>query len=259
VKRVHTQAADRASLRNVSRRENEAGRSDYLKAMAIKTGSSFLAATIGQTAVMAITGVFLYLYVLSHLIGNLQIYLGREEINAYARFLHSHYAMLWTARILLLTAVVIHIAFGVRLWWLGRHIARPVPYFMKKDVPPAYASRTMMRSGLVILVFVVFHILHLTTGSLGLPFHELDVYGNVTAGFRILWVSLFYMVAMVFLGMHLYHGLWTIFPLLGLSHPRYTKMLKWVAHTFAVLISAGFIFIPLSALLGWLGSGGVSR
>ncbi|MGP0073492.1 MAG: succinate dehydrogenase cytochrome b subunit [Bryobacteraceae bacterium] len=221
--------------------------------MLIKIERPFFATTIGQTAVMAVTGTLLYLYVLSHLIGNLQIYLGREQINAYAVFLHSHYAMLWTARSLLLAAILIHIMLGVRLWWLGRHVARPIPYFMKKDVPPAYASRTMMRSGTVILAFVVFHILHLTTGSLGLPFHELDVYGNLTAGFHIVWVSLFYMVAMVFLGMHLYHGLWTIFPLFGVSHPRYTRMLKWAAHFFAVLIPAGFISIPLAIIAGWLG------
>ncbi len=205
---------------------------------------------------MAATGVVLYVYVLSHLIGNLQIYLGRQQINAYAKLLHSHYVMLWTARILLLAAVLIHIAVGARLWWLGRHVARPIPYFMKKDVPRAYASRTMMRSGMVILAFGVFHILHLTTGSLGLPFHELDVYGNLTAGFHIVWVALIYMATMVFLGMHLYHGLWTIFPLLGVSHPRYTGMLKWAAHIFAVLIAGGFISIPVAVLAGWLrGSG----
>ncbi len=216
------------------------------------TAKAFLATTIGQTAVMAATGVFLYLYVLSHLIGNLLVYVGREQINTYAAILHSHYVMLWTARVLLLAAVVIHIGVGARLWWLGRHVARPAPYFMKKDVPPAYASRTMMRSGVAILVFVVFHVLHLTTGSLGLPFHELDVYGNLTAGFHILWVSAIYMFAMVFRGMHLYHGLWTIFPLLGFSHPRYTRKLKWAAHIFAVSISGGFISIPLAIVAGWV-------
>ncbi|HYL38663.1 MAG TPA: hypothetical protein VEV17_22285 [Bryobacteraceae bacterium] len=109
--------------------------------MLIKMERPFFARTIGQTAVMAATGTLLYLYVLSHLIGNLQIYLGREQINAYAVFLHSHYAMLWTARTLLLAAALIHIVLGVTRWWLGRHVARPSPYFMKKDVPPAYASR----------------------------------------------------------------------------------------------------------------------
>ncbi len=222
------------------------------KAVVMKTEFSFFATTIGQTALMATTGGVLYLYVFFHLLGNLQIYLGREQINAYAVYLHSHYAMLWAARSLLLIAVLIHITIGAKLWWLGRRIARPIPYFMKKDVPPAYASRTMMRSGAVILVFVVFHILHLTTGSLGLPFRELDVYDNLTAGFHIIWVSIFYMIAMVFLGMHLYHGLWTIFPLLGVSHPRYTRMLKWVAHIFAILIAAGNISIPLAVLAGWL-------
>jgi len=201
---------------------------------------------------MAFTGLVLYLYVLDHLLGNLQVYMGRNQINGYARLLHSHSVLLWTARALLFAAVLIHITLGVRLWWLGRHTARPKPYFMKKDVPPAYASRTMMCSGAVILVFVVFHVLHLTTGSLGLPYRELDVYGNLTRGFHIIWVSVVYIVAMVFLGMHLYHGLWTMFPLLGVSHPRYTRILKRFAHTFAILIAAGNISIPLAVLSGWL-------
>src|SRR5579864_1808810 len=98
----------------------------------------FLATTIGQTALMATTGAFLYLYVFFHLLGNLQVYLGREQINAYAIFLHSHYAMLWAARTLLLAVVLLHITIGANLWWLGRHAARPISYFMKKDVPPAY-------------------------------------------------------------------------------------------------------------------------
>jgi|SRR6185437_9686489 len=173
--------------------------------------TSFFVTTIGQTALMSATGIVLYLYVFSHLLGNLLIFLGRGQINADGILLHSHPAMLWMARSVLLIAVLIHIATGTRLWWLGRHTARPVPYYRRKHVPPGYASRTMMRSGMVILIFVFFHILHLTTGSIGLPFHERDIYANVVAGFRIPWVSLGYIIAMVFLGMHLYHGLWTIF------------------------------------------------
>ena len=201
---------------------------------------------------MVATGVVLYLYVFSHLFGNLLIFLGRGQINAYAVLLHSHPAMLWTARSVLLIAVLIHIATGARLWWLGRHTARPIPYSRRKHVPPGYASRTMMRSGTVILIFVVFHILHLTTGSIGLPFHELDVYGNLIAGFRMKWLSIVYVTAMVFLGMHLYHGLWTIFPLLGVCDPRLTRILKWLAHIFAISIAAGFISIPIAVLAGWL-------
>ncbi|MFZ0594843.1 MAG: succinate dehydrogenase cytochrome b subunit [Bryobacteraceae bacterium] len=219
----------------------------------MKSKASFLATTIGQTALMSATGVVLYLYVFSHLLGNLLIFSGRGPINAYGILLHSHPVMLWTARSVLLIAVLIHIATGTKLWWLGRHTARPIPYARRKHVPPGYASRTMMRSGMVILIFVIFHILHLTTGSIGLPFHELDIYGNVTAGFHIVWVSIVYAVAMVFLGMHLYHGLWTIFPLFGLSHPRLTRILKWPAHIFAIAIAAGFISIPVAVLAGWLG------
>jgi succinate dehydrogenase / fumarate reductase cytochrome b subunit len=106
----------------------------------------------------------------------------------------------------------------------------------------------MMRSGTIILLFVNFHILHLTTGSIGLPFHELDIYGNVTAGFHIVWVSIAYAVAMVFLGVHHYHGLWTIFPLLGGIPSPVNRILKWPAHVFAIAIAAGFISIPIAVL-----------
>lgn len=218
----------------------------------MKSNPSFFATTIGQTALMSATGVVLYLYVVSHLLGNLIIFLDRGQINAYGILLHSHPVMLWTARSLLLIAVLLHIATGTKLWWFGRHTARPIPYARRKHVPPGYASRTMMRSGAIILLFVIFHILHLTTGSTGLPFHEHDIYANVTAGFRIPWVSAVYLIAMVFLGMHLYHGLWTIFPLLGLSDPRLTRILKWVTHLFAISIAAGFISIPVAVLAGWL-------
>lgn len=202
---------------------------------------------------MSLTGVILALYVFSHVLGNLLIFLGRDPINTYGILLHSHPALLWIARSILLITVLIHIATGTRLWWLGRHKARPVAYLQRKHVPPGYASRTMMRSGAIILIFVIFHILHLTSGSIGLPFHERDIYFNVIEGFCIPWVSALYILAMVFLGMHLYHGLWTFFPILGLCDPRLSRMLKRAAHILAVLIAAGFISIPVAVLAGWLG------
>jgi succinate dehydrogenase / fumarate reductase cytochrome b subunit len=106
----------------------------------MKTNPSFFATTIGQTALTSATGVVLYLYVFSHLLGNLLIFSGPGRINAYGIWLHSHPVMLWAARSVLLSAVLIHIATDTKLWWLRRHAARPIPYARRKHVPPGYAS-----------------------------------------------------------------------------------------------------------------------
>jgi len=209
----------------------------------------FYQASIGKKIVMAVTGFILFGYVLVHLLGNLQIYLGPEQINAYARFLHSKPLLLWGARAVLLTAVILHITASLQLWRLNRR-ARPVGYVMENDPPAGYASRTMLWSGPIIAAFVIFHILHLTTGSVGLPYRELDPYHNMVYGFRIWPVSLSYITAMVLLAMHLYHGVWSMFQTVGISHPRYTPWLKRLAAAFALFIGAGNISIPVAVLAG---------
>lgn len=212
----------------------------------------FYQAAIGKKVVMAATGFILFGYVLVHLVGNLQIYLGPGPINRYAEFLHSMPALLWFARLVLLAAVALHITASVQLWLLKRR-ARPVDYIKEDDPPAGYASRTMLWSGPIIAAFVVFHVLHLTTGSVGLPFRELDPYHNVVYGFRILPVSIAYVVAMTLLAMHLYHGVWSMFQSVGISHPRYTPLLKRLAAAFAIFIGAGNISIPIAVLTGIVG------
>lgn len=218
----------------------------------------FYQAPIGKKAVMAVTGVILFLYVVGHLIGNLQIYApDREQINRYAAFLHepSRAALLWLVRAVLLACVALHIFASLQLWNLQR-AARPVGYVKKDDVPSAYAARTMMWSGPIVAAFIIFHILHLTTGAV-LPLEELgpnqpNVRANVIAGFQHPAVAGFYIFAMALLCMHLYHGLWSMFQSLGMSHPRYTPGLKRAAAVCALLIAAGNISIPLAALAGLL-------
>lgn len=216
----------------------------------VRRNSAFYETTIGKKFVMAASGAILYLYILAHLAGNLLIYGGREAINNYARLLHAQPPLLWTARGILLAAVAAHIVTSVQLWWLNKHVARPIGYVRKKDVPPAYASGTMMWSGPIIAGFVIFHLLHLTAGSLGLPFHELDAYGNLVGGFRIAWVAAIYVIAMIFLAMHLYHGFWSLFQSLGVSHPPVNRKLKYLAHVLAIAIGAGFISIPVMVFIG---------
>jgi succinate dehydrogenase / fumarate reductase cytochrome b subunit len=218
----------------------------------------FWEAPIGKKVVMAGTGFILFGYVVAHLLGNLQIYSPNpEQINIYAAFLHnpSNAAALWIARLALLGAVGMHIVASIQLWNLKRE-ARPIAYYKKADVPTAYAARTMMWSGPIIAFFIIFHILHLTVGAVpGLPVAEIsehhpNVRANVIAGFSSPLVSGFYIIAIVLLCMHLYHGLWSMFQSLGINHPRYTPVFKKFAAIAAIAICIGNISIPISVLLG---------
>jgi len=216
----------------------------------------FYESTLGKKAVMAVTGVILFGYVLGHLIGNLQIYApDPNQINRYAHFLHAHDVLLWIVRCGLLVSVVLHITASVQLWLLKQK-ARPDGYVKKDDLPTSYAARTMIWSGPIIAAFVIFHVLHLTVGDV-LPLHtlangDMDVRTNVIAGFQHPAVSIFYIIAMALLCMHLYHGLWSMFQSLGISHPRYTPIIKKCAAGFAWFIALGNISIPVMVLLGVL-------
>ncbi|HLH17209.1 MAG TPA: succinate dehydrogenase cytochrome b subunit [Bryobacteraceae bacterium] len=220
----------------------------------------FYDAPIGKKAVMAVTGVVLFIYVIAHLAGNLQIFASDpQQINRYAAMLHSptFAGPLWTARAILIACVVLHIVSAVQLT-LQNRAARPVSYYKKADVPSAYAARTMIWSGIIIAAFVVFHILQLTTGSIpGLPANEIgpnqpDARANVIHGFQNPWVSGFYILALVLLCTHLYHGIWSMFQSLGISHPKYTPGIKRGAAIVAIALAVGYISIPVAVLTGVL-------
>ncbi len=213
----------------------------------------FWQTTVGKKAVMAITGVILFGFVVGHLLGNLQIFLPPEHINHYAATLRSLPALLWGARITLLISVGLHIWSSWQLWLLQRE-ARPIGYVKKTNLNSTYASRTMMWSGPIILAFVIFHLLHLTFGTIhpGGPFDEHNVYNNVVTGFQVWPVSLFYIIAMIMLCYHLYHGLWSMFQTLGFSHPVYTPWLRALAKIVAILIAVGNISIPVAVLAGFI-------
>jgi len=198
---------------------------------------------------MAVSGLVLFLFVIGHLIGNLQIYEGPEKLNAYARFLRSMPALLWGVRVTLIVMVVLHIWSSVQLA-LRKFDARPTGYIKTKATQSSYASRTMYWSGPIILAFVIYHLLDFTFGTVNPSFHDGNVYANVIASFRLIQVSAFYIFAMLLLGMHLYHGLWSMFQSLGFSHPRYSPALKRGAAVLAILIAAGNISIPVSVLAG---------
>ena len=215
----------------------------------------FYEAPIGKKVIMAITGVILFGYVVAHLLGNLQIYGDPQQINKYAAFLHNpaNAGLLWIARTALLVAVIMHIVASIQLWKL-KSDARPVAYVKKDDAAATYASRTMMWSGPIVAAFVIFHVLHLTVGAV-LPLQEIgpnepNVRANVIAGFLNPAVSAFYILAMILLCMHLYHGVWSMFQSMGISHPRYTPMIKRGAAIFAILIAIGNCSIPIAVLAG---------
>ncbi len=203
---------------------------------------------------MAATGVVLFGYLVGHLAGNMQVYLGQEQMDSYAAFLHSMPALLWGVRLLLLVCLVMHIVASIQLTRLKQE-ARPVGYIKKKEVGSSYASRTMMWSGPIIAAFVIYHILDLTTGAANtMQFRELHAYENLVYSFRRIPVSVFYIFAMLLLGTHLYHGLWSMFQSMGFSHPRYTPVIKRAAAWVAILLVAGFISIPIAVLAGLVGS-----
>jgi succinate dehydrogenase / fumarate reductase, cytochrome b subunit len=213
----------------------------------------FWQTTVGKKATMAVTGFILFGFVVGHLIGNLQIFLPPEKINHYSATLKSLPALLWGARITLLISVSLHIWSSFQLWLLQRD-ARPIQYVKKANLHSTYASRTMLWSGPVILAFVIFHLLHFTFGTVhpGGPFDEHNVYNNVVTGFQVWSVSLFYIIAMIMLCYHLYHGLWSMFQSLGFSHPVYTPWLQLLAKVVAILIAAGNISIPVAVLAGFI-------
>jgi succinate dehydrogenase / fumarate reductase cytochrome b subunit len=212
---------------------------------------TFWQSTNGKKVVMAVTGAIMFLFVIGHMLGNLQIFEGPEKINNYGHFLHNLGEILWLERIGLLLAIVLHITATIQLA-LRSKAARPVGYSRKQAINSSYASRTMYWSGPIVLAFIIFHLLQFTAGYIHpqSQFIPGDVYHNIVAGFQIWWVSLWYIFAVSLLGVHLSHGLWSMFQSLGVAHPRNSVTLKNSARILATLIVLGYIVIPISVMLG---------
>jgi len=218
--------------------------------VSIQESIGFYQASVGKKVVMAVTGCILVLFVIGHLLGNLQVYLGPEKFNHYARFLRSTGSLLWIVRGVLLLAAILHIVTGLQLW-LANRAARPIRYARRSWVEATLAARTMIITGPVLAAFVIYHLLHLTFGTVHPDFnHELDVYSNVVKGFQQVPASVAYIAFMVFLGYHLAHGIWSMFQSVGWNHPRYMPYIQRLAVILAVLIVLGYISIPVSVMLG---------
>lgn len=215
--------------------------------------------TIGKKYVVAITGGMLATFVVVHLLGNLQIYLGRENLNAYAALLKGNQFLLWTFRIGLGTIGLIHVATALLLYFENR-AARPIKYAMGEAPYATLASRTMILSGLFLLGFVIFHLLHFTIGLIQPDIMTYvdrgrhDVYRMVLQGFSHWWVAVGYWICMGFLYLHLSHGLSSLFQSFGLKNRQYGDFILGFSQGAALLIFLGNCSIPLAVILGWLQS-----
>ena len=211
----------------------------------------FYGSTVGKKVLMAVTGIILFAYVVAHMLGNLQIYIGEEQINRYAELLHSSAALLWAARLVLLFCVGVHIVAAVQLW-LRNRAARPVKYRVFRPPEVDYAARTMVWSGPILAAFVVYHILHFTTGQVHPDYEHVKPFHNVIVGFSQPGAAIFYIVANILLAVHLYHGVWSFFQTMGWDHPRFGASRRWIAIAAAVIIGAANVSIPLAVLTGVL-------
>jgi succinate dehydrogenase / fumarate reductase cytochrome b subunit len=214
---------------------------------------NFWQTTNGKKVVMAVTGAIMFLFIIGHLLGNLLVFGGPDTINAYARFLHFDDSLLWIIRSILILSIVLHITATVELA-LRNKWARPIGYSRKQAINSSYASRTMYWSGPIVLVFIIFHLLQFTAGYIHpeAAFIAGDVYQNLVAGFQVWWVSAWYIFAIALLGLHLRHGLWSMFQSVGLAHPEHTQTLKRAALAIATIIVLGYISIPISILAGFV-------
>jgi succinate dehydrogenase / fumarate reductase, cytochrome b subunit len=216
---------------------------------------------VGKKIVMAVTGLVLIGFVVGHMVGNLKMFAGPTEINAYSRFLRevgspalSYGQLLWLVRIVLLTCVILHITAAVQLTRMN-WAARPIGYSVKRNIETTFAARMMRWGGLLLVVFVIFHLLHLTGGLVGFSagqFKHLAVYQNVVAAFAVWPVSLFYLVAMGALCLHLDHGIWSMVQTLGWNTARNETRLKMASRAIAIVVFLGFSSIPVAVLAGWL-------
>jgi succinate dehydrogenase / fumarate reductase cytochrome b subunit len=224
----------------------------------VEVALMFVNSSVGAKVIMGLTGLALWGFVLGHVVGNLQVFQGREPLNDYGAFLHGlgHGAAIWVIRAGLLAVVGAHIFFGLKLARQNR-MARGSEYRMKKQRRTNLASLTMAVSGLVILAFIVFHILHFTVGVVQPEFFQNDskgrhdVFGMVVAGFKTPWITAIYVVGQTLLLSHLVHGTVSLWQSLGVHHLVWSPGLKVIGRALAIFVVAGNIAIPLAIFLFW--------
>jgi succinate dehydrogenase / fumarate reductase cytochrome b subunit len=212
---------------------------------------SFYRSTVGKKIIVAGTGLILLGFVIGHLLGNLQVFAGPEKINAYAAFLRKSIPLLWGTRLILLVSVVFHAVATIQLTRRNRE-SRSIPYEMKTSIQASAPSKSMIWGGLFLGFYILFHLSHLTVGVTHPQFSHWDVYSNIIRGFSFWPVSFLYVLGMVALGMHLYHGVFSVFQTFGVQHSKINSLRRPLASVVAVSISLGYIAIPVAVLIGFL-------
>jgi succinate dehydrogenase / fumarate reductase cytochrome b subunit len=210
---------------------------------------AFYGSMVGKKVVMGITGLIWIGFVVAHSLGNLLVFRGPAAINSYSRFLKSTGELLWTLRVVLFVALVLHVIAAIQLTRQSR-AARPIGYAKRETQVATISSRTMRWGGGLLLVFVVVHILHFTTGTIrpAGAFSREDVYANVVSSFRIWWVALFYVVAMIALGLHLFHGAWSSMRSIGVSPASPQPLHRKLSLVIALFVWAAFTAVPVAVL-----------
>ena len=219
---------------------------------------AFYQSSIGKKITVAVTGIILIVFVIGHLLGNLEIYLGQDHTNWYAEFLRSTGPLLWIVRIILILAVMVHIVATIQLT-VENLRAKPGRYAVKARQASTFASRTMIYSGLLVLCFVIYHLLHFTFQTTNPEFRTLtdaqgrhDVYHMVILGFRQPLISLFYILALFLLSLHLSHGFASVTQTLGINNRKISGLISNGGRVLCWIIFAGYISIPITILLGLL-------
>lgn len=219
-------------------------------------GKGMWNSTISLKLVVAISGAVLLLFVIGHMVGNLQVFLGPEVFNAYGEKLRMFPALLWVVRAAIACFALVHIVATIRLTLLN-NAARPVDYSKKRSIKASFSSRTMVLSGLMLLAFVVYHLAHYTWKITNPQYQSMldahskpDIYAMVIAGFSNPLIAIAYVVAMVLLGFHLSHGIFSIFQTAGVMTTNSVHKIERAALFITLIVVAGYVSIPLSILLG---------
>lgn len=212
---------------------------------------AFYRSTIGKKMVMAVTGLVWLGFVMGHALGNLLIFQGPAAINGYAELLKSSALILWGVRTILLSSLLLHVHAATTLTLRNRR-ARPERYDRHETPTTTWSALTLRVGGVILLVFVVFHLLHFTTGTVHPAFSPTDVYHNMLIGFSIPAVAGFYLLAMAALALHLHHGVWSFFQTMGWNHPHLNPLRRRVATALAVVVPLGFSAIVFAVAVGWV-------
>lgn len=212
--------------------------------------------SVVKKTVMAVSGIIMILYLLAHMVGNLKAFSGPESFNSYSAWIRTigepavpAQTALWIIRLVLLAAVVAHFWAAVSLWRQARR-ARPVAYVSKKRVQQSFASRTVRWGGLILALFIIWHILDLTLGTVNPVGHDSTPYDRLVASFSNIPITAFYVVSMLLLGLHLRHGIFAATQTLGQTTRRRERAVNAIAYVVATVLTVGFLLVPLSVAFG---------